>query len=110
MFYTLCWCRNSLEHCSASYRWDLKFVIVYDNDNAGNKADRNLIKKYPFYNLKIIHIPQDKNDSSVEDVFTHKEFISFIPSDIQENIKTINPNMSNSEFIKTVFIKTVKIK
>ena len=87
--------------------WDLKFVIVYDNDKEGNRAAKKLIKKYPFYNLKIIHIPPDKNDSSIEDLFTHDEFISFIPSDIQRNIKTINPIMSNSEFIKTVNIDKI---
>lgn len=89
--------------------WNLKFVIVYDNDKEGNRAAKNLIKKYPFYNLKIIHIPPDKNDSSIEDLFTHDEFISFIQSDIQKNIKTINPNISNSEFIKTEKIDKISV-
>jgi predicted ATP-dependent endonuclease of OLD family len=75
--------------------WDLEFLAVLDNDTEGKRIAKILSIKLLVEGKKIIFIAE-KDGSSIEDLFTHKDFNDFV---LNEN-KNDDTNLSNSRFIK----------
>lgn len=75
--------------------WGLEFVSALDNDREGKKIAEVLKEILKVDESKIILI-SDKDNSSIEDLFTHADFSSFVIDEPNQ----IGKNMSNSIFLK----------
>jgi len=74
---------------------DLEFLAVLDNDNEGKRIAKELFEKLSLEDTKIIPV-SDKDGYSVEDLFSHDDFNSFILDDVKNEDATI----PNSKFLK----------
>lgn len=75
--------------------WDLEFVSTLDNDTEGKKIIKELKEKLQVDEKKIILI-SDQDNFSIEDLFTHDDFNSFVIDEPKNN----DTSTSNSKFIK----------
>lgn len=75
--------------------WDLEFVSALDNDTEGKKVAKELKEKLLIDEAKIIPISEQDN-FSIEDLFTHEDFNSFVLDDTKND----NQGVSNSKFLK----------
>lgn len=75
--------------------WDLEFVSALDNDTEGKKIAKELKEKLQVDETKIILI-SEKDNFSIEDLFTHDDFNSFVIDEPKNDDK----NVSNSKFLK----------
>ena len=76
--------------------WDLDHLAVLDNDGEGKRIAKELTEQLAMEKSKIIFI-SDQEGSSIEDLFTHDDFNSFVLGDSKNG----DPAMSNSKFLKS---------
>jgi len=57
--------------------WNLKFIVLLDNDKKGEEVRDELTKKWLVEEKKILHI-SDNLDNTIEDLFLHKEYFEEI--------------------------------
>jgi len=77
--------------------WDLEFVVVLDNDREGRKTAKELSEKLGVGSERIIFVlALEKGDHSIEDLFTHEDFNSFVLEDVKNDDSTV----ANSKFLK----------
>jgi predicted ATP-dependent endonuclease of OLD family len=81
--------------------WDLDFVAIYDTDKEGKKVARELSKR-GIDARKIIPL-HSRDEVSIEDLFTHKDFNKFVSSDLPNESEEI----PNSKFVKSKLIDKV---
>jgi predicted ATP-dependent endonuclease of OLD family len=75
--------------------WDLDFLTVLDNDAEGKRTAKELSEKLTISTDRIISV-SDQDGRSIEDLFTHEDFDTFILGDEKNRDKTI----ANSKFLK----------
>lgn len=75
--------------------WDLEFLAVLDNDAEGKRIAKELAEKLAVLENKIIPV-SDQDGNSIEDLFTHDDFISFVLDDGKSKDKAV----ANSKFLK----------
>jgi predicted ATP-dependent endonuclease of OLD family len=75
--------------------WDLEFVSALDNDTEGKKIAKELKEKLQIDEEKVILI-SEQDYFSIEDLFTHDDFNSFVIDEPKNNDKST----SNSKFVK----------
>ena len=75
--------------------WDLEFLTVLDNDREGKRIARELSEKLSIDESKIIFV-SNRDDFSIEDLFSHDDFNTFV----LEDIKNSRQDLLNSKFLK----------
>lgn len=75
--------------------WDLEFLAVLDNDAEGKRIAKELAEKLAVPENKIIPV-SDQDGNSIEDLFTHDDFSSFVLDDGKSKDKAV----ANSKFLK----------
>lgn len=75
--------------------WDLEFLVVLDKDSQGKKIAKELEQKLSIEQDRIIFISEE-NEFSIEDLFTHDDFNSYV----LEEMKNEDATTSNSKFLK----------
>lgn len=74
---------------------DLEFLAILDNDSEGKRVAKELSKKLSLDDTKIISV-SNKDDYSIEDLFSHADFNSFVLNEVKNG----DPTVSNSKFLK----------
>ena len=75
--------------------WNLEFVVVLDNDTEGKRTAKVLSEKLGVGFERIIFVSEE-DDHSIEDLFTHDDFNSFVlPGDENDD-----SDVANSKFLK----------
>jgi len=74
---------------------DLEFLAILDNDNEGKRIAKELSEKLSLDNTKIISV-SNKDGYSIEDLFSHTDFNSFVLDDVKNGDVTV----LNSKFLK----------
>ena len=77
------------------FGWDLRFVVLLDNDPAGRRTAKVLSEKLGVGSERIIFVSEE-GDYSIEDLFTHDDFNSFVLQDDKND----DPAVANSKFLK----------
>lgn len=77
--------------------WNLKFLILLDNDGKGLEIRKHLLNEWLVEAEQILNISEVKNQS-IEDLFTHKEYFELLLNKtVYENDKGISGQLNSSQ-------------
>lgn len=76
--------------------WGLDYIVILDNDKAGDNASTTLTKKLDVDTSKIIRVSNDSTDA-IEDLFTLTDFNKYI---IDDKSKESDGTKKNSDYVK----------